>query len=236
MSKVVVALDNLNIEQIQALVKSFAKEKVIFKINDAYVQYGVSLIEMLRSNGFEVFLDLKFHDIPNTVANYMKAIAKMGVFMVNVHCSGGFEMMQTAAQTLKSYCEEHKCRKPLLLGVTILTSLNTADLIDMGIIRSTNEAVHNLARMAKKAGLDGVVCSPQEIELVKRACGREFLTVTPGIRPVWSEKNDQQRITTPRDAVKKGTEYIVVGRPIVQASQFNMTPLEALKRIEEEMK
>lgn len=234
--QIFLALDDLSKDEILKLVDEL-KDDVMFKINDSFTKYGPELISEIHKKGGEVFLDLKFHDIPNTVANYSKVCAEKNVFMFNVHCLGGFEMMKAAKDSLDKYCAEHKKRKPLLIGVTILTSMNEETLKDeLNITTNLNETVKNLALLAKKAGLDGVVCSPKEVEIVKKACGKNFLTVTPGIRPSWSESGDQKRITTPKDAKKLGTEYVVVGRPIIQASKFGLTRIDAAKKIIEEMK
>jgi len=234
--KIFLALDNLDKEEILQLVEEL-KDPVMFKINDAFTKYGSELIEEIHSKGGEVFLDLKFHDIPNTVANYSKTVAEKKVFCFNVHCFGGLEMMKKARETIDEYCKEKNLRKPLIFGVTILTSMDENTLKEeLKIKGSVEEMVKHLALLAKKAGLDGVVCSPKEIKLVKKACGKDFLLITPGIRPLWSAgKDDQKRITTPKKAVEDGTDFLVIGRPIIQAEKYGMKRTEAVKKIMEEI-
>ena len=235
MKKIFLALDNLEKKEILELVDEL-KEKVMFKVNDAFVKYGPKLIEEIKSNGGEVFLDLKFHDIPNTVGNYSKAAAEKGVFVFNVHCLGGIEMMKKARTTADKYCKEKNLRKPLIVGVTILTSMEEQALKEeLKIDLNLEKMVKHLALNAKKAGLDGVVCSPKEIKLVKQACGKDFITITPGIRPKWSVSDDQKRITTPKKAVKDGTDFIVIGRPIIQAEKYGMKRVEAARKIQKEI-
>ncbi len=235
MKKIFLALDNLEKKEILELVDEL-KEKVMFKVNDAFVKYGPKLIEEIKSNGGEVFLDLKFHDIPNTVGNYSKAAAEKGVFVFNVHCLGGIEMMKKARTTVDKYCKEKNLRKPLIVGVTILTSMEEQALKEeLKIDLNLEKMVKHLALNAKKAGLDGVVCSPKEIKLVKQACGKDFITITPGIRPKWSVSDDQKRITTPKKAVKDGTDFIVIGRPIIQAEKYGMKRVEAARKIQKEI-
>lgn len=232
--KIFLALDNLEKNEILNLVKEL-KQDVMFKINDAFVKYGPKLINEIHSLGGEIFLDLKFHDIPNTVANYSITAAKNKVFMFNVHTLGGYEMMRKARVELDAFCSENNLRKPLLVGVTILTSMNQEELNEIGINKGVENQVITLAKLAKKAGLDGVVCSPKEIEQVKSVCGKDFLTITPGIRPKWSVIDDQKRINTPKEAIEKGGDYLVIGRPIIQASNYGITKVEAAKKIIEEI-
>lgn len=237
----IVALDNLSLDSMLNLVKEL-KNKVIYKLNSAFTLHGWALVDVIHYYGGEVFLDLKFHDIPATVAEYMKIVAEKEVLMCNVHCSGGAEMMKVASETLKACAE--KRRKPILLGVTVLTSLDNKLLCNVGVeqnIQSDNTGVlvdvtveaqvKRLAELAKNSGLDGVVCSPQEIEIVKKCCGDHFLTVTPGVRPLWCENNDQKRVMTPEEAIKMGADYLVVGRPITQAEKYGMNSLEAVNKI-----
>ncbi|PIN98864.1 MAG: orotidine-5'-phosphate decarboxylase, partial [Candidatus Diapherotrites archaeon CG10_big_fil_rev_8_21_14_0_10_31_34] len=212
------------------------KNEVMFKVNDAFVKFGPELIKEIRKKGGEVFLDLKFHDIPNTVSNYAKAAAELDVFVFNVHCLGGSEMIKKAKESLDEYCEEKNLRKPLIVGVTILTSMEENTLKEeLKTDLSIEEMVKHLALLAKKAGLDGVVCSPKEIELIKKACGKEFLCITPGIRPEYAYSDDQKRILTPKQAVKKGANFLVIGRPIIQSEKYGMKRVEAVKKIMEEI-
>ncbi len=178
-----------------------------------FTYFGPSFVKELVDLGFDVFLDLKFHDIPNTVAKAVTAAAKMGVWMVNVHASGGFEMMHKAKQALEQFGD----KAPLLIAVTVLTSMDEVELKRLGISKSPQEQVMHLAKLTKQAGLDGVVCSAQEAEILKVALGREFKLVTPGIRPAGSDAGDQKRIMTPKEAIEAGSDYLVIGRPITQA-------------------
>lgn len=233
--KIFLALDNLEQDEILELVDEL-KDKVMFKLNDAFTKYGPELINKIHKKGGKLFMDLKFHDIPNTVSNYAKALCKKEVFMFNVHCLGGFEMMKKTKETVEQFCSENNLKKPLLIGVTILTSMNEQSLNDdLKIKESTENMVKHLALLAKKAGLDGVVCSPKEITLVKEACGKDFLTITPGIRPTYTTTDDQKRVLTPKQAIELGTDYIVIGRPITKAKNYNMTRLEAVNKILEEI-
>jgi len=230
--KIILALDNLEFHEIKKMVTEL-NDRAIFKINDAYIRYGQQIINHIHELGGEIFLDLKFHDIPNTIANLVKVAADLEIFMFNIHCLGGFDMMKLAAETLYKHCKEKNLRRPILLGVTILTSINEKTLIkDLNITtKNTKEMVKHLAKMAQRAGLDGVVCSPQEINIVKQVCGTEFITVTPGIRPKWAISNDQKRITTPKQAIKLGTNYLVIGRPITQAKNYDLTRNGAMDKI-----
>lgn len=179
---------------------------------ELFTQAGPALIEKLNSRGFDVFLDLKFHDIPNTVAQACRAASKLGVWMMNVHTLGGPAMMAAARDAVDSSSD-----KPLLIGVTILTSHNDEELQQIGFKQSPSEMVAGLAGMAQQAGLDGVVCSPLEASQLKRVYGDPFVLVTPGVRPPGSDNNDQQRIMTPNQALAQGSDYLVIGRPITRA-------------------
>jgi len=174
-----------------------------------------------------IFLDLKFHDIPNTVAKAVKAAADLGVWMVNVHASGGSKMMNAARESLVSYGTE----KPYLIAVTVLTSMEQSDLTELGIMLTPQQQVVKLASLTKNAGLDGVVCSAQEATLLKQQFGKEFCLVTPGIRPASSSQDDQKRVMTPLQALSAGVDYMVIGRPITKAA----VPLDALNDIVREI-
>ncbi|THF73883.1 orotidine-5'-phosphate decarboxylase [Cohnella fermenti] len=194
---------------------------------------GPDIIGELKARGFRVFLDLKLHDIPNTVKGGSRSIARLGVDMFNVHAGGGLAMMQAAVQGVEDALDAGEASaKPLIIAVTQLTSTNQATLNDqLGIPGTVEEAVLRCARLTKDAGLDGVVASPLEVGAIKAACGSTFLTVTPGIRPQGADIGDQQRITTPYDAVQGGTDYLVIGRPITGAAD----PAAALQTILKEM-
>lgn len=193
---------------------------------ELFTRGGPQLLEQLRKQGYEIFLDLKFHDIPNTVAGACAAAADLGVWMINVHALGGRKMMVAAREAI-----DKASHRPLLVGVTILTSMGEDDIREIGMAGTPAENVARLAHLARDTGLDGVVCSPQEVTLLRQDMGEKFLLVTPGIRPAWSAKGDQQRITTPGEAVRMGADYLVIGRPITAAPD----PLAALVAIEQEI-
>lgn len=192
-----------------------------------FTLFGPDFVRELHKRGFSVFLDLKFHDIPNTCSKAVRAAAEMGVWMVNVHASGGERMMTASREILEPYGKD----RPLLIGVTVLTSMEQSDLAGIGLNVAPQEQVIRLATLTKNAGLDGVVCSAQESSLLKSELGQEFKLVTPGIRPAGSEQGDQRRIMTPVDAIQSGSDYLVIGRPITQASN----PAEVLKSINESL-
>lgn len=179
---------------------------------ELFVSAGPQLLEKLAGQGFHIFLDLKFHDIPNTTAQACKAAAQLGVWMVNVHASGGRKMMETAAEALANLKS-----RPLLIGVTVLTSMGAEDLAEIGLPEPAIQ-VERLARLAKASGLDGVVCSAQESSLLRAACGKDFKLVTPGIRPASASLDDQNRVMTPQAAMAAGSDYLVIGRPITQST------------------
>ncbi|QEP42251.1 orotidine-5'-phosphate decarboxylase [Ectothiorhodospiraceae bacterium BW-2] len=226
-TRVIVALDYPDAESALALSARLEPSRCRLKVGkELFTLAGPRLLEQLQRQGFEIFLDLKYHDIPNTVAGACRAAASLGVWMVNVHCSGGIKMLQAAADALATVAEP-----PKLVGVTVLTSLTDSDLAHIGIERSVAAQVSHLAALAAESGLDGVVCSPKEVAELRRQRGESFLLVTPGIRPLWASKDDQSRITTPQQAVALGSSYLVIGRPITAAEE----PLEALARIEAEL-
>ena len=181
---------------------------------ELFTAAGPQVVESLMARGFDVFLDLKFHDIPNTTAKAVKAAAELGVWMVNVHASGGERMMAAARNEL----EKRTGEVPLLIAVTVLTSMESSDLLQIGITREPQEQVLQLATLAQRSGMDGVVCSAQEASLLSSALGSEFCLVTPGIRPADAAADDQRRIVTPTDAMAAGSHYLVIGRPITQAA------------------
>lgn len=194
---------------------------------EMFTHFGPAFVTQLHKRGFDVFLDLKFHDIPNTVAKAVAAAADLGVWMVNVHASGGRRMMEAAVQSLQSYGSD----KPLLIGVTVLTSMEQSDLLEIGIEQSPEQQVMRLATLAQSSGLDGVVCSAQEASLLKQQLGQGFRLVTPGIRPAGSSQDDQRRIMTPAEAKAVGVDYMVIGRPITKAAD----PTAALQAILNEL-
>lgn len=226
MSPIIVALDFPSAEQALALADQLDSKLCRVKVGkELFTRAGPEILTRLHQRGFEVFLDLKYHDIPNTCAQAVLAAAEQGVWMVNVHASGGLRMMQAAKETLV----KHNL-KTQLIAVTVLTSMSQADLQELGITRLLEEQVLSLAQLTQQAGLDGVVCSAQEASLLEAKLGKEFLKVTPGIRPASSSTDDQQRIMTPEAAMAAGSTHLVIGRPITQAANPNQA-LEAITRL-----
>lgn len=214
-SRLIIALDFATAEQALTFVKDLQPSQCKLKVGfELFVAAGPEFVRHLVQRGFAVFLDLKFHDIPNTVASACKAAAQLGVWMLNVHASGGVTMMQAAKASLADLPNP-----PKLIAVTVLTSMDKAQLASTGIQLEPLEQVQYLAKLAQDSGLDGVVCSAQEAALLRAQLGDEFLLVTPGIRPEGSDKGDQSRVMTPRQAKQAGVSYVVVGRPITQAAE-----------------
>ncbi|MCA2016230.1 orotidine-5'-phosphate decarboxylase [Vibrio tritonius] len=212
--KVIVALDYDNQADAFAFVDKIDPATCRLKVGkEMFTLFGPDFVKELHRRGFQVFLDLKFHDIPNTCSKAVRAAAELGVWMVNVHASGGERMMTASREILEPYGKD----RPLLIGVTVLTSMEQSDLQGIGIDRLPQQQVITLATLTKNAGLDGVVCSAQEASLLKGELGKDFKLVTPGIRPAGSAAGDQRRIMTPYDAVQAGSDYLVIGRPITQA-------------------
>jgi orotidine-5'-phosphate decarboxylase len=221
--RVLVALDYADEQAALALVDRLTPDACGLKVGkELFVAAGPRLVRELVRRGYKVFLDLKFHDIPNTVAQACAAAAQLGVWMINVHASGGLTMLRAARVALDKL--EHP---PRLIGVTVLTSMGQADLVQVGVAGEPARQVLRLARLCAEAGLDGVVCSGQEAELLRASLGKNFLLVTPGIRPAGSQVGDQSRILTPARAIAAGADYLVVGRPITQAED----PVAALQSI-----
>jgi len=229
--RIIIALDVPTKDEGIALV-SRLKDARTFKVGlELFTAEGPALFRKLKALRKDIFLDLKLHDIPNTAAGAVRSAFRHGVQMMTIHTSGGREMMAKAAEVARRTAAETGRPKPVLLGVTVLTSLKGADLEEVGLGADVAAQVLRLAGLAKAAGLDGVVCSPQEIEVLRREYGRELVIVTPGIRPVWAAAQDQKRIMTPAEAVAKGADYLVIGRPITGAP----SPNEAFLRVVEEL-
>lgn len=211
---IIVALDNLDLTSAISLAKQLNPKKCRLKVGkESFTAYGPSLLENLMKLNFDIFLDLKFHDIPNTVAKACLAAAKLGVWMLNVHTLGGIAMLESAREAI----DKVNLNRPLLIGVTLLTSLTEEDLAVLGFQRKIQEEVLSLATLAFNAGLDGVVCSSQESALLRKTFGTDFCLVTPGIRFADSKIDDQKRCLTPEAAFAEGSDYLVIGRPITQA-------------------
>ncbi|WCE30670.1 orotidine-5'-phosphate decarboxylase [Vibrio sp. SCSIO 43137] len=222
--KVIVALDYDNQKDALTFVDKVDPTSCRLKVGkEMFTLFGPEFVKSLHRRGFSVFLDLKFHDIPNTCSKAVRAAAEMGVWMVNVHAGGGEKMMTASREILEPYGTD----RPLLIGVTVLTSMERSDLSGIGIDCEPQQQVMRLAELTKNSGLDGVVCSAQESQMLKSALGSEFKLVTPGIRPAGSAQGDQKRIMTPVEAIQAGSDYLVIGRPITQADN----PAEVLSAI-----
>jgi orotidine-5'-phosphate decarboxylase len=225
--KIIVALDYPEAQPALDLVARLEPALCRLKVGkELFTAAGPQLVEKLMQRGFDIFLDLKFHDIPNTTAQACKAAAGLGVWMVNVHALGGRRMMEAARDAVAA-----SARPPKLIAVTVLTSMAQEDLAGIGINATPAEMVLRLATLARDSGLDGVVCSAQEAALLRQHCGKDFCLVTPGIRPADAAADDQSRIMTPRAALEKGASYLVIGRPITKAAD----PLLALQKISTEI-
>lgn len=226
-SKIIVALDYAQAQDAIHLVEQLDPEFCKLKVGkELFTAAGPTLVEQLVAKGFKVFLDLKFHDIPNTVAKACEAASNLGVWMLNVHASGGSAMMEAA---LEGVDKSHN--QPYLIAVTVLTSMSQANLTELGIQNSIEEQVLKLANLTQKAGLHGVVCSAMEAQMLRKEMSDDFLLVTPGIRPANASLDDQTRVMTPNQALSMGASYLVVGRPITQAQD----PLTALHAINKEI-
>lgn len=226
-SRVIVALDYPKAEAAWQLIDQLDAGMCRLKIGkEMFTRLGPDFVSKVIGRGFDVFLDLKYHDIPNTVAAACEAGADLGVWMMNVHASGGRKMMETAANRLAQLQQ-----RPLLIGVTILTSLSEAEIAEIGYAGSPADNVSRLAALAQDSGLDGVVCSPREATQLRAERGADFALVTPGVRPVTASLDDQTRVMTPADAIRAGASYLVVGRPITGAED----PLAALQAINAEV-
>lgn len=227
--RLIVALDVDSFEKAADLVEILDRDIDFFKIGIApFTDFGQKILDLLNEKKKKVFLDLKFHDIPNTVRNAAKVACKKNVFMMNFHCAGGPAMLESAALAVK---ELPAGSRPVLLGVTVLTSMTGEDLERLGMKGDIEQKVLDYAEMAKKAGMDGVVASAKEARRIKEKMGKEFVVVTPGVRPDWAAKGDQKRVLTPRAALNEGADYLVVGRPIIQAGD----PQQAARKIIEEI-
>jgi orotidine-5'-phosphate decarboxylase len=230
--KIIFALDLEHFREAQHWVTRLKDRIGMFKVGkQLFTHAGPKVVDMIRQKGQKVFLDLKFHDIPNTVAKAGEEATKLSVAMFNVHALGGFEMMKKTVDTSKATAKSLHIPKPLVLAVTILTSMDEGSLKEVGVQGPVIEEVGRLASLALKAGVDGVVASPQEIKIIRERCGEQFLIVTPGIRHPSDKKDDQKRTMSPGEAVAAGANYLVIGRPIKEAKD----PLEAVEKIIEDI-
>ncbi len=230
--KIIFALDMEHFGEAQRWVKLLKDHVGIFKIGkQLFTHAGPKVVDMIRQKGQKVFLDLKFHDIPNTVAKAGEEATKLGVAMFNLHALGGFEMMKKTVDASRATAKSLGIPKPLILAVTILTSMDEEILKEVGVQGPLIEEVGRLAFLSMKAGVDGVVASPQEIGIIRERCGEKFLIVTPGIRHPSDKRDDQKRTMSPKEAIAAGANYLVIGRPIKEAKD----PLEAVQKIIEDI-
>lgn len=230
LSKLIVALDVDDLKKAQGLVDQLKDYVSIFKVgSQLFTAHGPEAIKAIQARGGKVLLDLKYHDIPSTVANAVREAAKHGVWGVTVHASSGFWALKEAMKAAKEVANG----RPKILGITVLTSMKESDLRKIGMNRKVEKQVKRLAKMAKNAGLDGVVASAKEIGLIRKIGGRDFIVVTPGIRPQGAQVNDQRRVLTPKEAIARGADYIVVGRPIVKADDPVSVAKDILREIGE---
>ncbi|MBI3061004.1 MAG: orotidine-5'-phosphate decarboxylase [Deltaproteobacteria bacterium] len=230
--RLILALDVDDLERAKKTVRLLAGAVGMFKVGkQLFTLAGPQAVKLIHEMGGEVFLDLKFHDIPTTVAKAAIEATRLGVKMFNVHASGSLEMMRLTVREIGRVCRQENLRKPIMLAVTVLTSLNKSDLKKVGVDGEVEDQVIRLALLTKEAGMDGVVASPQEVAAIRAACGRRFIIVSPGVRPQKGKRNDQRRIMTAEEAIRAGADYIVVGRPVMEAKD----PLAAVHEILAEM-
>jgi len=231
--RIILALDVPDLDEALRIVYQFEEHVETFKVgSELFTAVGPEIIKKINTMGKKVFLDLKFHDIPNTVAKSAATAARLGVFMFNVHTLGGLEMMKQAAEAIRKISLEANIDRPRLIGVTILTSIDQSVLQDeLGIGLRMSAQVKHLAGLAYRAGLDGVVASPEDAGNLRAHFGKDFLIVTPGIRPSWASPDDQKRMLTPKEALRRGADYLVIGRAILSQPD----PVNALRQIEEEI-
>lgn len=231
--RLILALDAESLDDARRWMEALRDEVGLFKVGlELFSRYGSQILEIMEKENIPYFFDGKFMDIPNTVAGASRALVGKNIKMFNVHALGGSDMMKAALKAAEDEAEKKKVDRPLVIAVTILTSL-TRDVLEeeIGIKQSVEASVGRLALLTYRAGLDGVVCSANEVQTIRKLCGNKFLTVTPGIRPSWSGDDDQRRIVTPSQAIKNGSDFIVVGRPITRAKDM----VDAARRVVEEM-
>jgi|TARA_B110000444_G_scaffold253739_1_gene285096 orotidine-5'-phosphate decarboxylase len=229
--KIIVALDTIDTNEALAMTKLIPNVGA-FKLGlEYFCANGPNGIKKISETGIKIFLDLKFHDIPNTVAGAIKASLDLEPFMMTVHLSGGYNMLHRTMEEVKEYCSKKSLKRPLILGVSVLTSIDDNDFSSLGIIGKVEDQVIRLAKLAKYARLDGMVCSAKELKAVKKESGKNLILVTPGIRLTGGDINDQKRIVTPSEAINNGADYLVIGRPITGQDD----PRKALHNISLEM-
>ncbi|MBH87896.1 MAG: orotidine-5'-phosphate decarboxylase [Pelagibacterales bacterium] len=230
-NKIIVALDTVDTNQALKLTETIPGIGAIKLGLEYFCFNGPKGVKLISETGAKIFLDLKFHDIPNTVAGAIKAILHLHPYMITVHLSGGYDMLIKANEIVTEYCIKNSIKKPIILGVSVLTSLDQKDFISLGIKGNVQEQVIRLAKLAKNSGLDGLVSSAKELKIIREEIGQDLLLVTPGIRPIGGQINDQKRIVTPSQAINDGANFLVIGRPITAAKD----PKEALNQISKEI-
>lgn len=227
-NQIICAIDNINVNYAKELILEIKPYVAMVKLGlEFFCANGPVGVKEISKMNVPIFLDLKLHDIPNTVSKALKSMIPLQVSLLTIHSLGGANMMKGAIKLVKEEAALHNIKAPMLVAVTILTSMDEADLESIGIDSCTSDAALKLASLAQNAGLDGIVCSPHEIALIKKKCGVNFKTVVPGIRPALDSINDQKRVLTPMEAIKKGADYLVIGRPITEAPN----PKEAARKI-----
>lgn len=232
-NKIIIALDVDTQEKALAIVRKLKNDVRLFKIGfELFSSCGPAIVEAVRREGCDVFLDLKYHDIPNTVSKAAVSVTKLGAFMFNVHALGGYDMMKKTSDAVRDEAKRLGIDKPRIIAVTVLTSMDEMALKGIGIHDRMSDEVLRLARLAQSAGLDGVVASPAEIKPLRAALGKDFLIVTPGVRPAWASAGDQKRIATPSDAIRDGADYIVVGRPVTDAPDMTTAAKKIIEEIQ----
>jgi len=231
--RIILALDVSDYDDAVDIVQKFRAQVDIFKVgSELFTSVGPRIVKQIHLMGKKVFLDLKFHDIPNTVSKAVLAAARLGVYIVNVHALGGLEMMKLAADTMREFTLKENMERPRLIGVTVLTSIDQKTLRDeLGVELRMSSEVKHLAGLAQQAGLDGVVAAPGEVEMIRSRFGRDFVIITPGIRPSWAAADDQKRTLTPAKAISLGSDYLVIGRSVLAQGD----PMGALRKIQEEI-
>lgn len=233
--RIILALDVKDLDDGKRVVKELSPDLKTVKIGPVlFTKYGPGIIDMCLENGLKIFLDLKFHDIPNTVMLSCLAAVELKVSMLTLHASGGREMMSSASDAVRRYCEENHRQKPYIIGITMLTSMTGRTMReDFGIDVKGDSYVERLGLLAKESGIDGVVCSPNETRRIKEICGKNFIVINPGIRPAGVSSDEQKRIDTPGRAIENGADYIVVGRPVLNADDRRTAFLNIAKEAED---
>ncbi len=231
--QIIVALDVETADEARKIIGEIGAEVGAFKIGlQLFTAAGASFVRETVEQNIKIFLDVKFYDIPNTVAKAAVEVARLGVWMFNIHALGGREMMRRTVESVRDVCAKENISRPKIIGVTVLTSANRETLREVGIEQEIDSQVLNLARLTAKCGLDGVVASPLEVEAIRRNIeNKDFLIITPGIRPAFATNDDQKRVMTPKEAVRQGADYLVIGRPITNSDN----KLAAVRKILEEI-